>query len=66
MTAKQWKAFEHEMLIKLATTWLACRYKVMGHNVINFYPGSNLEGNLLGMHDYGYEMRLLCDEVKKR
>jgi hypothetical protein len=54
--------WENEFL-KLAGTYLACRWKVMG-NVIegDLYPGP-LQWSLLGMHDYAWEMELILQEL---
>ncbi len=57
--------FEHEFLIRLAGTWLACRLAVMGGTpghkahvpVRDFH---SLGWAMLGCVDYGHEMRLLC------
>ena len=54
------KRFEREFLIRLAPVWLACRWKVMGHKLHAWPHPSDLEFDLLGMSDYGTEMRLLC------
>lgn len=56
--------FEHEFLIKLAATWLECRWCVMGHQIEGSLVPNDVCYNLLGCHDYEYEMKLLCEEVK--
>lgn len=54
---------QREFLIKLAPVWLACRWRVMGHGLIGKqWPKPDLANDLLGMHDYGWEMRLVCRE----
>ena len=55
--------FEREFFY-LAGTWLACRLKAMGGNLIGDPHYGNLEWNLLGMHDYAREMELLIREVR--
>ncbi len=53
------KPLEHEFLIRLAPIWLACRWRVMGHHLAGKrWPKPDLAFDLLGMHDYGAEMRL--------
>jgi len=54
-------SFEREFLIRLAPIWLACRWRVMGH-----WPQTDLAFDLLGMLDYQMEMKLLCEDVKRR
>ena len=57
------KKFENEFLIRLAATWLKCRWGIMGHPL---YGGPHdLPGLLLGMEDNAAEMRLLCKEVQE-
>lgn len=56
--------FEREFLIKLAPVWLACRWKIMGHQLHGWPHPSDLAFDLMGMVDYGWEMKLLCQEVK--
>jgi len=58
------KSFEHEFLIRLAPVWLACRWKVMGNRLHGWKYESDLGFDLLGMHDYAAEMKLLCRERK--
>ena len=60
------KAFEHEFLIRLAPIWLACRWKVMGHELENWPYESDLAYDLLGMVDYANEMKELCKENAER
>ena len=56
--------FDKEFLIRLAATWLKCRWWIMGHRL---YGGPHdLPGVMLGMEDNAAEMRLLCDEIKVR
>lgn len=55
--------FEREFFY-LAGTWLACRLKAMGGNLIGDPHYGNLEWHLLGMHDYAREMELLIREVR--
>ena len=58
------KKFENEFLIRLAATWLKCRWCFMGHRA---YGGPHdLAGVMLGMEDNAAEMRLLCAEIKVR
>jgi len=62
-------SFEREFLIRLAPVWLACRWRAMGHGLVNVgrqWPRSNLAFDLLGCHDYAAEMRLLVEEVRAR
>ena len=55
---------EHEFLIRLAPVYLACRWRVMGHSLSGrCWPKPDLAFDLLGLHDYGFEMRLLMDEA---
>lgn len=51
--------------LKVAGTYLACRWLVMGHEIEPVVAGWNggLEGFLLGMHDQAHEMRLICNEI---
>jgi hypothetical protein len=56
-------SFEHEFLIRLAPTWLACRWKVMGHELSGWKAAPkkpDLANDLLGMVDYATEMKLIC------
>jgi hypothetical protein len=54
--------WENEYL-KLAGTYLACRWKAMGHTIEgDLYPGP-LQWSLLGMHDYALEMELILQEA---
>lgn len=62
--ATDYRTFERELLIRLAPVYMACRWKVMGHRLRNWPFGSDLSFDLLGMHDYGGEMRLLCEEYR--
>ena len=56
--------FEREFFY-LAGTWLACRLKAMGGNLIGDpHYGNRWNGSLLGMHDYAREMELLIREVR--
>jgi hypothetical protein len=58
------KTFERNLLIRLAPVWLACRWRVMGHPLRSqdHWPKPDLAFDLLGMLDYGNEMRLECQE----
>lgn len=60
------KAFEREFLKHLAATWLAARWRVMGHSLtgVRSHGKGFLPFDLLGMVDYAAEMRLLCQEAK--
>ena len=57
--------FQREFLIRLAPVWLACRWKIFGHQLWNWPFGSDLEYDLLGLNDYGQEMCLLCRESRR-
>jgi hypothetical protein len=58
------KKTENEFL-KLAGTYLACRWKAMGHTIEgDLYPGP-LQWSLLGMHDYAWEMELILYEISQ-
>lgn len=60
-------AQEREFLIRLAPIWLACRWRVLGHHLSSVgrhWPTPDLTFDLLGMTDYGHELKLLCEEVK--
>lgn len=59
------REFEREFLIRLAPIYLACRWKVMGHGLFNWPHESDLEFDLLGMHDYAGEMKMLCREKRE-
>ena len=59
-------SFEREFLINLAPVWLACRWKLMGHQLHGWPFRSDLEYDLLGLCDYGHEMRLLANEELRR
>jgi hypothetical protein len=50
------KKFENEFLIRLAATWLKCRWHV-------WHGRAYLPGVMMGMEDNAREMRLLCAEV---
>ena len=50
--------FEREFF-KLAGWWLACRLQVMGGLASDAKHKPNLAYDLLGMVDYGWEMRLV-------
>ena len=52
------KKFENEFLIRLAATWLKCRWHVWNGQ-------AHLEGVMLGMEDNAAEMRMLCQEVQE-
>jgi hypothetical protein len=56
------REFEREFLIRLAPVYLACRWKVMGHPLQGWPYKSDFQFDLLGMVDYGWEMRLMCKE----
>lgn len=60
------REFEHELLIQLAPIYLACRWKVMGHQLRGWHCKSDLEFDLIGMMDYACEMRLLCEDWRQR
>jgi len=62
--AEKKKLFEREFLIRLAPMWLACRWNIMGHRLRGWPFRTDLAYDLLGCHDYGTEMKLLCREVK--
>jgi len=56
---------EQEFLIQLAPIWLACRFRVMGHQLSGRnWPKSDLAFDLLGCCDYAAEMKLVCEEMK--
>lgn len=60
--------FEREFLIRLGAPYLGCRLAVMGGSPVvpMHVPVTNmptLGWALLGVHDYGHEMRLLAKEV---
>ena len=59
-------SFEREFLIRLAPVWLACRWRIMGNQLIGKFPAQDLAFDLLGQFDYGREMKLLCAEVLKK
>lgn len=59
------RAFERHFLMRLAACYLACRWKVMGHGLVNWPFESDLPYDLLGMHDYGLEMKLVCAKQKR-
>lgn len=55
---------EREFL-RLAATWLACRYRIINGDVLLRCPiPFNLRHDMLGCHDMEYELRLLCREVQ--
>lgn len=63
------KKTEKEYL-KLAGTYLACRWEVMGHTVEGgpFRPSNDinrLEYSMLGMHDSAWEMELILYEISQ-
>jgi hypothetical protein len=58
-------AFEHEVLIRLAPVWLACRWRVMGGALRSWPIAPMLENDLLGMMDYGHEIALVCAEQRR-
>lgn len=63
------KDFERQFLIRLAPVWLACRWRVMGHQLNSIgrkWPASDLAFDLLGMVDYQHEMRLICEQRLNR
>lgn len=50
---------------RLAAVYLACRLKVMGGKFLaDPLRKTDLEFDLLGMHDYGKEMELLVKESR--
>lgn len=53
--------------LKVAGTWMACRFLVMGHEIEPAVEGWNggLEGFLLGMYDQVHEMRLILTDTIK-
>jgi hypothetical protein len=55
-------AFEREFF-KLAEWWLACRLQVMGGLAVDAKHKPNLAYDLLGMVDYGWEMRLVVGKA---
>jgi hypothetical protein len=58
-------SFEREFL-KLAGTWLKCRYRVMhGDALIGCPIPFDLPYDFLGCNDSWHEMRLLCVEMKE-
>lgn len=64
------KSQEREFLIRLAPIWLACRLAAMGGTpmIPQHYPVKDFKGlgwALLGCADYGEEMRLLVEEMKR-
>jgi hypothetical protein len=59
--------FEREFLVRLASTWLACRLAAMGGSpgIRQHVPVKDFETlgwALLGMYDTSVEMRLVCLE----
>ena len=58
--------FEREFLMRLAATWMLCRWKVMGHAVCGSPTKPDLAFELMGMCDYAWEMRFVCKEELKR
>lgn len=58
--------FEHEFLIRLAPVYLGARWRVMGHGLIGHWPKPDLAFDLLGMVDYGLELKLLCAERRRQ
>lgn len=57
---------EREFLIRLAPVWLACRWRIMGHGLTGkCWPKPDLAFDLLGMQDYGLEMKLLLADLDK-
>ena len=67
--------FDREFLLRLAPVWLACRWRIMTnrtagefwhHRLTGHWPRPSLENDLLGMLDYGHEMKLLCKAEKER
>lgn len=56
---------EREFLIRLAPIWLACRWRLFGGKLRGrHWPKADVGNDLLGMHDYAFEMKLLCEEVR--
>lgn len=60
---------EREFLIRLGAVWLACRLAAMGGTPLlpQHRPVRDMDTlgwALLGCHDYGWEMRLMCREAK--
>lgn len=62
---------EREFLIRLAPVWLACRWRIMSgiqgrnHALVGQWPKQDLAFDLLGMHDYEWEMRLYAESVRQ-
>ena len=48
---------------RLAGTWLACRYCLMGGILEGHAHCGREDWNLLGMLDFAAEMKLLCAEI---
>ena len=61
--------FEREFLLRLAAPYLGCRLAVMGgrplvptHQPVTDMP--TLAWALLGVHDYGHEMRIMLQQIR--
>lgn len=55
---------QREFLIRLAPIYLACRWRVMGHELVGrSWPKTDLAFDLLGMVDYAAEMRFVVREA---
>ena len=59
-------SFEQELLVYLASVWLACRWRLMGHTLEeDWWLKADVGNDLPGCQDYAHEMKLLCKEVKE-
>ena len=57
--SSQNETFESPFLMRLAPVYLACLWRAMGHGLIGkCWPKQDLANDLLGMHDYSWEMDL--------
>ena len=63
MTRSEQTDWERRFLMRLATIWLAARWRIMGHALSGKqWPQQDLRNDLLGMTDYQHEMRLEVHE----
>ena len=68
---KDFRRCDETHFLYLATTYLACRLAAMGgtpihpsHIPVTDYK--SLQWAMLGMHDYAWEMRLVCEDWRGR